>query len=126
MEAVSLCLPNHPKRRAYWGTCPPHRPLSARRSPPRWHCWPKPSTIWWTRRIAVYILLSSPLIQLFNRNPVIVEYGKWLLISQVALPRLFAVQGIYAAQPAADVLTVLVCLFSIKPMQNIASRDLTH
>ena len=27
---------------------------------------------------------------------------------------------------AADVLTVLVCLFSIKPMQNIASRDLNH
>ena len=74
----------------------------------------------------MYILLSSPLIQLFNRNPVIVEYGKWLLISQVALPRLFAVQGIYAAQPAADVLTVLVCLFSIKPMQNIASRNLNH
>ena len=117
---------------------------------------------------AVYILLSSPLIQLFNRNPVIVEYGKWLLISHVALypafglcymmtitcqtigasryglflsvirqglfylpiilvlPRLFAVQGIYAAQPAADVLTVLVCLFSIKPMQAIASRNPNH
>ena len=74
----------------------------------------------------MYILLSSPLIQLFNCNPVIAEYGKWLLISQVALPRLFAVHGIYAAQPAADVLTVLVCLFSIKPMQNIASRDLNH
>lgn len=39
-------------------------------------------------------------------------------------PRLFAVQGSYAAQPAADVLTVLVCLFSIKPMQDIASRNL--
>ena len=39
-------------------------------------------------------------------------------------PRLFAVQGIYAAQPAADVLTMLVCLFSIKPMQDIASRNL--
>lgn len=34
---------------------------------------------------AVYILLSRPLIMLFNRNPVIVEYGKYLLISQVAL-----------------------------------------
>ena len=44
----------------------------------------------------------------------------------VVLPRLFAVQGIYAAQPAADVLTVLVCLFSIKPMQAIASRNLNH
>ena len=34
---------------------------------------------------AVYILLSSPLIMLFNRNAMIVEYGSRLLISQVAL-----------------------------------------
>ncbi len=33
----------------------------------------------------IYILLSEPLILLFNQNPVIVNYGKWLLISQVAL-----------------------------------------
>ena len=33
----------------------------------------------------VYLLLSSPLILLFNRNPVVVEYGSRLLISQVAL-----------------------------------------
>lgn len=33
----------------------------------------------------IYILLSKPLILLFNQNPVIVDYGKWLLISQVAL-----------------------------------------
>ncbi len=33
----------------------------------------------------IYILLSSPLILLFNRNPAIVEYGSRLLISQVAL-----------------------------------------
>lgn len=34
---------------------------------------------------AVHILLSKPLILLFNRNPVIVGYGRRLLISQVAL-----------------------------------------
>lgn len=34
---------------------------------------------------AVYILLSSPLIMLFNQNPAIVEYGSRLLISQVIL-----------------------------------------
>ncbi|MEG0854434.1 MAG: MATE family efflux transporter, partial [Angelakisella sp.] len=34
---------------------------------------------------ALYILLSSPLIMLFNQNPAIVEYGSRLLISQVAL-----------------------------------------
>lgn len=33
----------------------------------------------------VYILLSQPLIMLFNRNPAVVEYGSRLLISQVAL-----------------------------------------
>lgn len=36
------------------------------------------------------------------------------------------IENIFAAQPAADVLTVLVCLFSIKPMQDIASRNLHH
>lgn len=33
----------------------------------------------------LYILLSSPLIMLFNRNPSVIEYGSRLLISQVAL-----------------------------------------
>lgn len=32
-----------------------------------------------------YILFAKPLILLFNNNPVIVNYGKWLLISQVIL-----------------------------------------
>ena len=115
---------------------------------------------------AVYIVLSRPLILLFNSNPVIVDYGKWLLISQVALypafglrymmtitfqtigearyglflsmirqglfyvpfililPKLFGVTGIYFSQPAADVLTILVCLFSIKPMKRIASEHM--
>ena len=92
------------------------------------------------------------------------DYGRWLLISQVALypafglcymmtitfqtigearyglflsmirqglfyvpfilvlPKLFGVAGIYFSQPAADVLTILVCLFSVKPMKRIASE----
>ncbi|MEG0091940.1 MAG: MATE family efflux transporter, partial [Oscillospiraceae bacterium] len=33
----------------------------------------------------VYILLSQPLIMLFNRNPAVIKYGSRLLISQVAL-----------------------------------------
>ena len=115
---------------------------------------------------AVYILLSSPLIRLFNQNPVIVNYGKWLLISQVALypafglcymmtityqtigasryglflslirqglfyvpfiltlPKLLGITGIYFSQPAADILTILVCLLSIKSMKRIASRNM--
>lgn len=38
-----------------------------------------------TNIAAAYILLSRPLILLFNNNPVIVNYGRWLLISQVVL-----------------------------------------
>lgn len=117
---------------------------------------------------AVYILLSRPLILLFNQNPVIVEYGKRLLISQVALypafglcymmtitfqtigasryglflslirqgiffipfiltlPRFFGVTGIYLSQPAADVLTILACLCSIKAMKVTASRNMAE
>lgn len=114
----------------------------------------------------VYILLSRPLILLFNRNPVIVEYGRHLLISQVALypafglcymmtitfqtigasryglflsmirqglfyapfilvlPKLLGVMGIYFSQPVADFLTILVCIFSIKSMKRIASKNM--
>ena len=115
---------------------------------------------------AVYILLSRPLILLFNNNPAVIDYGAALLISQVALypafglcymmtityqtigasryglflslirqglfyvpfilslPKLLGVTGIYLAQPAADVLTILVCLFSIRPMKRLASRNM--
>lgn len=114
----------------------------------------------------VYILLSTPLISLFNQNPVIIDYGKWLLISQVALypafglcymmtityqtigdsryglflsfirqglfyipfilmlPKLFGVKGIYFSQPAADILTIFVCVCSIKSMKRIASENM--
>lgn len=115
---------------------------------------------------AVYIMLARPLILLFNRNPVIVDYGRWLLISQVALypafglcymmtitfqtigsskyglflsmirqglfyipfilvlPKLFGVSGIYFAQPAADLLTIIICLCSISSMKRIASTNM--
>lgn len=115
---------------------------------------------------ATLALLAKPLILLFNRNPVIVDYGRWLLTSQMALypafglcymitityqtigesryglflsairqglfyipfvlilPKLFGVAGIYASQPAADVLTILVCLLSIPAMKRIASKNI--
>lgn len=34
---------------------------------------------------ALYIILAKPLISLFNQNPTVIEFGKRLLISQVAL-----------------------------------------
>lgn len=115
-----------------------------------------------------YILLSKPLILLFNQNPVIVDYGKWLLISQVALypafglcymmtityqtigdsryglflslirqglfyipfililPGILGVTGIYLSQPAADLLTIIVCIFSIRPMKKLASANMSR
>lgn len=115
---------------------------------------------------AAYIVLSKPLIMLFNQNPVIINYGRNLLISQMALypafglcymmtityqtigasryglflsairqglfyvpfirilPKFLGIMGIYLTQPAADVLTILVCIFSIKPMKATASRNM--
>lgn len=114
----------------------------------------------------IYILLSRPLIMLFNGNPAVIDYGARLLISQVALYPAFGlcymmtityqtigasgyglflsvirqglfyvpfililsaclgVTGIYLAQPAADILTILVCLLSIRPMKKTASRNM--
>jgi putative MATE family efflux protein len=117
---------------------------------------------------AVYIALAGPLILLFNRNPAVIEYGRWLLISQVALypafglcymmtitlqtvgaskmslllslirqgifyipfiltlPSIFGVTGIYFSQPAADLLTILLCVLLIKPMKRIASQNIIN
>lgn len=114
----------------------------------------------------IYILLSRPLIMLFNQNPMVVGYGAKLLISQVILypafglcymltitfqtigasryglflstirqglfyvpailllPPLMGVEGIYLAQPLSDVLTLAVCLLSIKPMKRIAKQNM--
>lgn len=115
---------------------------------------------------AAYIFLSRVLISLFNSNPVIIDYGAKLLISQVALfpafglcymmtitfqtigdaryglflsvirqglfyvpfilllPRFLGVPGIYLSQPAADVLTLLVCVCSVRKMKTLASRKM--
>lgn len=115
---------------------------------------------------AVYILLATPLITLFNRNPAVIEYGAKLLISQVALypafglcymmtitfqtigaskyglflsvirqglfyipfilllPRALGVTGIYLAQPAADILTFVICILSIPPMKRTATKNM--
>lgn len=115
-----------------------------------------------------YIVLARPLILLFNDNPSIVEYGRWLLISQVALypafglcymmtitfqtigasryglflslirqglfyvpaifslPKRLGVTGIYFSQPAADMLTILVCVLSIRRMKEIASSNMNN
>ncbi|MGN1406104.1 MAG: MATE family efflux transporter [Erysipelotrichaceae bacterium] len=110
----------------------------------------------------IYIVLSKGLMLLFNRNPVIVDYGGNMLKSQVILyiafglcymmtitfqtigesgyglflslirqglfympfiiilPKIIGVTGVYLSQPLADVLTIIVCLFSIKKMKKVA------
>ena len=115
---------------------------------------------------AVYIILAKPLISLFYENPVIVDYGRWLLTSQVilypafglcymmtityqtigaskyglflsviwqglfyipfilTLPKFPGVTGIYISQPAADILTILVCILLIKSMKAIAAKNM--
>lgn len=114
----------------------------------------------------IYIVLAEPMISLFNHNPVVIEFGKWLLISQVALypafglcymmtityqtvgsakmglflslirqgifyvpfiiilPKMLGVNGIYLSQPAADLITIIVCIFLIKPMKRMAAERL--
>ena len=47
-------------------------------------------------------------------------YAPFILV----LPKLFGVAGIYFSQPAADFLTILVCVFSIKSMKRIASKNM--
>ena len=115
---------------------------------------------------AVYIALAKPLISLFHRNPMVIDFGRGLLISQVALypafglcymmtitfqtigssrmglflslirqglcyvpfililPKLLGVNGIYFSQPAADLLTVAVCVALIRPMKRMASKNM--
>ena len=44
----------------------------------------------------------------------------------LVLPRLLGVTGIYLTQPAADLLTILVCLCSIRSMNRIASANMNR
>ena len=55
----------------------------------------------------------------------LIRQGLFYVPFILSLPKLLGVTGIYLAQPAADVLTILVCLFSIRPMKRLASRNMT-
>lgn len=54
----------------------------------------------------------------------LIRQGLFYVPFILSLPKLLGVTGIYLAQPAADVLTILVCLFSIRPMKRLASRNM--
>ena len=54
----------------------------------------------------------------------VIRQGLFYVPFILILPKLFGVVGIYFSQPAADVLTILVCLFSVKAMKRIASKNM--
>ena len=53
-----------------------------------------------------------------------IRQGLFYIPFILMLPGAFGVLGIYLAQPAADLLTILVCVFSIRPMKRTASRNM--
>jgi Na+-driven multidrug efflux pump len=54
----------------------------------------------------------------------IIRQGLFYVPFILLLPRLFGISGIYFSQPAADILTLIVCLLSIKPMKQIATKNM--
>ena len=54
----------------------------------------------------------------------VIRQGLFYVPFILVLPRLIGVFGIYASQPAADILTILVCILSISSMKRIASEAL--
>lgn len=54
----------------------------------------------------------------------VIRQGLFYIPFILTLPGALGVLGIYLAQPAADLLTILVCVFSIRPMKRTASRNM--
>lgn len=54
----------------------------------------------------------------------LIRQGLFYLPFILILPRLFGMTGIYFSQPAADILTILVCVCSIKSMKKTASVNM--
>lgn len=54
----------------------------------------------------------------------LIRQGIFYIPFILLLPGLLGVSGIYFSQPAADVLTLIVCILSVKPMKKIASRNM--
>lgn len=54
----------------------------------------------------------------------VIRQGLFYVPVILVLPKLLGIAGIYAAQPAADVLTLLVCVLSVPAMKRIASRNM--
>lgn len=55
-----------------------------------------------------------------------IRQGLFYIPFILILPGMFGITGIYYSQPAADLLTISVCLCSIKPMKRIASQRISE
>ena len=55
----------------------------------------------------------------------VIRQGLFYVPLILLLPPLLGVWGLYLAQPAADVLTLLVCVFSIRRMKALATRKMS-
>lgn len=55
-----------------------------------------------------------------------IRQGIFYVPAILLLPPLLGVAGIYLAQPLADVLTLAVCVCSLKPMKRIAKQNMEH
>lgn len=51
---------------------------------------------------------------------------RFSLKGSLVLPRFLGLTGIALTQPAADVLTLVVCLLSIRPMKRITSQSISR
>jgi len=56
----------------------------------------------------------------------VIRQGLFYVPFILLLPKLLGVLGIYLAQPAADVLTILVCVCSIRHMKELASQKMNQ
>lgn len=56
----------------------------------------------------------------------LIRQGLFYIPFILILPKFMGVMGIYLTQPLGDILTILVCLFSIKSMKRIASENMTR
>ena len=56
----------------------------------------------------------------------VIRQGLFYIPFILTLPKLLGVTGIYFSQPAADILTVLVCICSVRPMKRIASQNMKY
>ena len=54
----------------------------------------------------------------------LIRQGLFYVPFILTLPKLLDVSGIYLSRPFADVLTILVCLFLVKPMKRMASENM--